>query len=417
MAASSHFLLRSLAAHPDARAAVRLAPHSAPGARGAFQLEVLRVPATAEVGEHTEMIAVNLATIQGYIDKINDTCDQVDEALEMANATMAQVLGQMQPAVDGALGMLDKASIAADAASTFGVSDMGTWVTQFTDKMSVKVVDFSTKLTDMGAQLQDDLEIMRAKFATIKANTLDKFADAFGQVSKLVEVVVDIVEATKIAIEISGKGNAVMLRHPAATALPMQNVSISRGDLSTARALYKRGEVSSRAVSMSAFAGLNAKTLENVKAAIAEAKAVLEPLLAALAELFKKIRTGVLGQVLDEVEEGVGELNQTAFDAVEAAKSALPGMIKSQMQGLFNGVLSVVGQVSATVEEQLGKITSKLKEANETEAHLGEATVMMDDVVDGVSPIFQDSSSARLVSTGCVLLWAACIAIAAPFDF
>lgn len=388
------------------RSSAKLPVKRPPGAQ-ALRLKALRVSASVQDTESTEMVAVDLAAIQGLIDKLNDTCDQVDDALDLANSTMSKVLDQLQPAVDKALGMLDNAKVAADASSAFGMSDMGAWVTKFTDKMGSKVTAFSSQMTDLGAKLQDDLEKIRTKFSLVRANTFDKFAAAFEKVSKLVEVVLDIVEAAKAAEQAAGKEGPVMLRHKTITDVYSANLSISRDDMTCARSLVKKHRaVRENARSTLKFGGLNAKTLERVQAAIADARAVLEPFLAALAELFSKLQNGPLGHVLEAVEEGVGVLNQTAFDAVQTASSALPPMIKSQMSGLFDGLLNAVGQVSGTIEEQLGKITDKLKEANATEAQVAQAPDKMEEVVDSLSPVFQDSSNAHPASSRCALLLA-----------
>lgn len=338
----------------------------------------------------------------------------------MTNATMFKLLDEMQPAVDRALSMLDKAKIASEAADTFGVSGMGSFVTEFAGKMSAKVLDFQAKLVDAGAAMQHELEEVSGKFADIKVNVLDKFGSAFGAVSSLVDAVVGIVEATEVAVEVAGQeeGQAGMMRRTAASGLPYGEASIKKSDLAAAQSMLKRGEVGSRATSAMKY-GLSAKTLEEAKAAIEGARIVLTPLAEAIVELETKLQTGMLGQVLEMVETGVDELNQTAFDAVETATSSLPGVIKAQMQGMFDGVLSTVSQTGEQVEDQIAKILSKLEEAKGTKAELGEAVTMMDDVVDGVSPIFEGSESfaARFASSGCALFLAAGLTFGSTPDF
>lgn len=381
-------LPRTVQVVPEAEASRAPSVETMP--QGAATSQASSAPVTSPAEQSVERPPLDLASIQSYISKINDTCDQVDEVLVITNATMYKMMDKLDPAVGGAMGLLEKAKIAAEAADLFGVTGMSSFVTQFVDKISVKVVDFQSKINDASVDMMMVLSEVHTKFSAIKVDIVDKFGDAFEQVVGIVQVVIDIVKATKMAVAAAGGSEGMLLRSMRTKTLLQEAASISRGDLAEAEGLITKGSVSASTVSTFKF-GLNAQTLAKAKSAISTAKKALEPLAAALVDLYDKISNGMMGQMLDSVENGVSELNETACKAVEAATSSLPGIIKNQLQGLFGGVLNVVGQVSDEIGGALEQISDKLDEANNTQASLMQAADMMSDLIDGISPMFTGS--------------------------
>lgn len=349
---------------------------------------VISVPSGQDSGEYVQGPPTDPAQIQNLMSRINDTCNQVDEVLSITNDTMYRMLDELHPSLDGALGVIEKAKIAAEAADMFGVTDTGTFITHFADVMSGKVSKFQAKLEDSTSKVLNDLATVHERFLDIRANVVEKFGDALEQVSDLVQVVVNISRATQVAIAAARQTGILSLRRAQHQQYLQDIGSISKDDWAVARAMVNQGKVIGTSAGTLGSGDFSEKVITNVKAAIDGAKQALQPLASAIQELYDKLANGLVGQVLDFVEEGVAELNHTAAEAVDSVSSALPGIIRDQMGGLFGGVLDLVGQVTAQIESTLQAISIKLDEANSTQASLLDAANSMSELVDEVSPIF-----------------------------